>query len=306
MAGGGGSVSAGVSIGPTHQPPQPPSPGERDDRGGFGSNNIPLFGGSSGGSAIAGGGGSVGPTHQPPQPPSPGERSARGGFGSNTISLFGGTTSGGAFGSSTVPNSSTSIERSREIRDGALVSKTRVQLDDVNVTIEESDSRGIVVTVRELVRGKEKTKKYKAKDVDALAKKHPAAMEWVRKYHTDSEAGTLVLDPSGDASPNAARAGNFGSTSGSTFGSKSNSMRFGGTNSSSHSSSGFGGGSGGGGGSIGGQSGATSGGGGNAGGPNPATEMMLQHLEKAMSETENAVLREQYRTMIEQVRNSSR
>jgi beta-lactamase regulating signal transducer with metallopeptidase domain len=274
----GGSVSAGVSIGPTHQPPHPPtSPGERSDRGGFGSNNIPLFGGTTSSS-----------------PPS---------SSSGSSSPSGSSSSSGS-------NSSTSIERSREIRDGAMVSKTRVQLDDVTVTIEETDSNGIVVAVRELVRGKERTKKYKAKNVDALAKKHPAAMEWVRKYHTDSHSETPVLDPSGDASQNAVRTTQFGSKFGSTFESNSNSKRFG--SSSSQSSSGFGGSSGFGsssgsrGGSFGGQSGSAWGGGGQTNGPNPATELMLQQLEKTMNETDNAVLREQIRTMIEQVRQSNR
>jgi beta-lactamase regulating signal transducer with metallopeptidase domain len=276
-ASGGGSVSAGVSIGPAHQPPQPKSSGERADRGGFGSNNIPLFGGTTGGSPSS----------------------------SSSAS-----SSSPASGSTSASNSSTSIERSREIRDGVMVSKTRVQLDDVTATIEETDSHGIVVTVRELVRGKDKTKKYKAKDVDALARKHPAAMEWVRKYHTDSHPETPVLDPSGDASQNAFRTGNVGSKFGSTFESNSNSKRFG--SSSSQSSSGFGGSfgfggtSGSGGGSFGGQSGASIGGGGQANGPNPATELMLQQLEKTWNETDNAVLREHIRTMIEQVRPSNR
>lgn len=191
-----------------------------------------------------------------------------------------------------------------------MVSKTRVQLDDVTATIEETDSHGIVVTVRELVRGKDKTKKYKAKDVDALARKHPAAMEWVRKYHTDSHPETPVLDPSGDASQNAFRTGNVGSKFGSTFESNSNSKRFGSSSSQSSSgfggSFGFGGSSGSGGGSFGGQSGASIGGGGQANGPNPATELMLQQLEKTWHETDNAVLREHIRTMIEQVRPSNR
>lgn len=278
----GGSVSAGVSIGQTHQPSHPPtSPGERSDRGGFGSNNIPLFGGTTSSS-----------------PPSSS-------FGSSSPSG-----SSSSSGSSSGSNSSTSIERSREIRDGAMVSKTRVQLDDVTVTIEETDSNGIVVAVRELVRGKERTKKYKAKNVDALAKKHPAAMEWVRKYHTDSHSETPVLDPSGDASQNAVRTTQFGSKFGSTFESNSNSKRFG--SSSSQSSSGFGGSSGfgsssrSGGGSFGGQSGSAWGGGGQTNGPNPATELMLQQLEKTMNETDNPVLREQVRTMTEQVRKSNR
>lgn len=161
------------------------------------------------------------------------------------------------------------VEKSYEDRDGKKVSTTRILNGKQDVFIEESDDFGIQVTVKENVRGKEKKSEFKAESRKALRKKHPAAFEWVRKYASDSNNFNV-----GNG------AGNFG-------GRQANAGGF-----ANGNAGGFSGGGGG-----------ANAGGGAFTGPE-AHEMMRKQIEQMIFQSDDPIIKQQLRTILEQIQNN--
>ena len=157
------------------------------------------------------------------------------------------------------------VEKSFEDRDGKIVSMTRVLNGKQDVLIEESNELGIKVTIKEPLRGKEKKSEYQADSRKALRKKHPGAFEWVRKYASEPNSANAA-----GAMPNGLPSGGFASGD---FG-------------------------------FGGAAGGANGGnaqGGAFSGPQ-AQQRMIEQIEQMIKQTEDPNLKQQMRSMIDQMR----
>lgn len=178
------------------------------------------------------------------------------------------------------------VARSREMRNGSMVSRTQVRDGNMDVLIEEISDKGYVITIREQLKTRSKNRRVQAKDIEELEQKYPVAYEWVRKYHL---AGVTLDEESEDEAAGP----------GPQIGRKRRET----TTRSSHSFSASGGGASGGS-SAGGSNGfgGFSTGGGATG--NQAMEMMEQQILQQIQQTDNPLLREHMRSMLQQMRQS--
>lgn len=256
---------------------------------GTGGNGSSIAFGNGNGMATSGGGGSVSggvsiglPGNPPANLESPGEQSGSAGrsTGSTGLSFDGGNTN------HLFSDQKPFVARSREMRNGSLVSRTQVRDGNVNVLIEEISDKGYVITIREQLKTRSKNRRVQAKDIDELEQKYPVAYEWVRKYHL---AGA-TLDEESDES-DVGLSPQIGTPRRETTTSTRHSFSGGGGSS-------FGGSSAGGNGGFGG----FSSGGGATG--DQAMALMEQHLEQQIQQADNPVMREQLRGMLQQIRQS--
>lgn len=254
---------------------------------GTGGNGSSMAFGNGGGTATSGGGGSVSggvaiglPGNPPADLESPGAQSGNGARSTGSFGLsFGGSNASNMFS-----EQKPFVGRSREFRNGVMVSKTQVRDGNMDVLIEETSDKGYVITIREQLKTRSKMRRVQAKDIEVLEQKYPVAYEWVRKYHL---AGVTLDEESeeGDASPGPQIDGKRRETTtitGRSF-------------------------SGGGGGAIGGSiAGGISGFGGFSGGGgatgNQAMEMMEQQIQQQIQQTDNPRLREHLESMLQQIR----
>jgi beta-lactamase regulating signal transducer with metallopeptidase domain len=254
---------------------------------GAGGNGSTMTFGSGGGTAMSGGGGSVSggvtiglPSNPPADLESPGTQSSNAGRSNGAT----GFSFGGSNASNMFSEQKPFVGRSREFRNGVMVSKTQFRDGNMDVLIEENSDKGYVITIREQLKTRSKMRRVQAKDIEELEQKYPVAYDWVRKYHL---AGVTLDEESeeGDAS----------------LGPQIDRKRSETTTITGHSFSG------GGGGVIGGSSaGGNSGFGGfSAGGGatgNQAMEMMEQQILQQIQQADNPLLREHLRSMLQQMR----
>jgi beta-lactamase regulating signal transducer with metallopeptidase domain len=220
--------------------------------------------GSSGGGVVFGSGSASASVGGEPMPKSTGSSPSSSTSSSNRSTGSGGKSMSSASGTARSSNG-VSVTQSVEEVDGVEVKTTRIQNKKSEVTIVEDDTTGITVTIIEKVKGKEdQLRVFQADDAEQLRKDSAEAYRWYKKYAT-GENGMVSVQ-------------NGGAAGGMAFGQA-------------------GGGAGGGPGNV------PFGAGGAAGqGANPARAMMEQQLRQMMEETEDPILKEQIKNMLERMK----
>ena len=231
--------------------------------GGQGGTYFRGNGSSGGGGVVFGSGSASASVGGEPMPKSTGSSPSSSTSSSNRSTGSGGKSMSSASGTARSSNG-VSVTQSVEEVDGVEVKTTRIQNKKSEVTIVEDDTTGITVTILEKVKGKEdKLRVFQADDAEQLRKDSAEAYRWYKKYAT-GENGTVSVR-------------NGGAAGGMAFGQA--------------------------GGGAGGAGNVPFGAGGVAGqGANPARAMMEQQLRQMMDETEDPILKEQIKNMLERMK----